>query len=308
MTVHGLYSVVLNDTADITLGGIESLNIRSQVEHVAEATSGEIYPRHQSINAIKPVADFSSYCLADCLTAIPLVGKSISAMATGLDLYAYAHVHGGGRAGASLHRKYTIADGMIIPTKISCDHRGDAIISYNVLSTWDGTNAPVIETDLQSVPTAGDDDERFTIGKCTLGSVVIADIRNWELDFGISATTEGADSDIYDTHVSIVECKPVLTLKGIDIEWLKAAAIPLVGKAATHATTTVYLRKRLQTAAGYVADATAQHIKMTMEGLAWIEDVFSSRGKGPTECSLKLAMRYDGTNAPIVITVASAIT
>ena len=308
MTIHGLYCVVLNDTADITLGGIESLNIRTQVEHVAEATSGEIYPRHQAINAIKPVADFSSFCLSQCLDAIPLTGKSISAMATGVDLYGYAHAHGGGRAGANLHRKYTIADGMIVPTKISCDHRGDAIISYNILSTWDGTNAPIIETDLASVPTAESDDERFTIGKCTLGSVLLGDIRNWELDFGISAVTEGADSDIYDTHVSIVECKPVLTLKGIDIEWMKAANIPLVGKAATHATSSVYLRKRLQTAAGYVADATAEHIKFTMDGLAFVEDIFSSRGKGPTECSLKLAMRFDGTNAPFVLDTTSAIT
>jgi hypothetical protein len=308
MTVHDLYSVVLNDTADVTLGGIASMNVRTQSEYRGEATSGEVYPRHQAIVAIKPIADFSSYCVADCLDAIGLIGKSITAMATGLELHAYAHVHGGGRAGASLHRKYTIADGMIVPDKITCDHRGDALISYKVLTTWDGTNAPIVELDLQSVPTAGTDDERFTIGKCTLGSVVVTDIRNWELDFGINAVTEGADSDIYDTHVSIVECKPVLTLKGIDIEWLKAANIPLVGKAATHATTKVYLRKRLQTAAGYVADATAEHIQFTMDGLTWIEDVFTSSGKGPTECSLKLAMRYDGTNAPFVVDTTCAIT
>lgn len=308
MTVHTFYSVVLNDTADVTLGGIASLNIKSQVEHLAEATSGEIYPRHQAIVAIKPVADFSSYCLADCLDAIALTGKSITAMATGLDLYGYAHEHGGGRAGASLHRKYTIADGMIVPRKITCDHRGDAVISYDVLSTWDGTNAPVIELDLQSVPTAGTDDERFTIGKCTLGGVLLTKLRNWELDFGINAVTEGADSDIYDTHVSIVDCKPVLTLKGINIEWLKAANIPLIGKAATHLTSSVYLRKRLQTAAGYVADVTAEHIKFTMDGLMWIDDIFTPGAKEPAQCSLKLAMRFDGTNAPFVVDTTSAIT
>lgn len=308
MTIHDLYSVVLNDTADVTLGGIESINIRSQVEHKAEATSGEIYPRHQAIVAIKPVADFSSYCLADCLDAIPLTGKSITAMATGLDLYAYAHAHGAGRAGASLHRKYTIADGMIIPTKISCDHRGDALISYTVLSTWDGTNAPIIELDLQSVPTSGNDDERFSIGKCTIGSVLISDIRSWELDFGIKAVTEGADSDIYDTHVSIVECLPVLTLKGVDVEWMKAANVPLVGKAATHLTTSIYLRKRLQTAAGYVADGTAEHIKFTADGLAYVDEIFTAGGKVPSTCSLKLPMRFDGTNAPFVLDTTSAIT
>lgn len=307
MSIHGLYAVVLNDTADITIGGIESINIKSQIEHQAEATSGEVYPRHQAIMAVKPIADFSSYCIADCLDAIPITGKSISAMATGLDLHAYKHEHGAGRAGTLSHRKYTIGDGMIIPSRISADHRGDALMTCNVLTTWDGTNDPVVITDLQTVPTQGDDDQRFTIGKCTIGSVLISDIRSWELDFGVNAVTEGADSDLYDTHVSIVDCKPVLTLRGIDIEWLKAASIPLVGKAATHLTTTVYLRKRLQTSAGFVANATAEHISMTMDGLAWIDELYASRGKGPTECSLKLAARFDGTNAPIVIDTTAAI-
>lgn len=308
MSIHALYSVVFNDTVDITLGGIESLNVRTQAEHSAEPTQGEIYPRHQAITAIKPVAEFASYCIADGLDAVPLAGKSLSALATGLDLYAYKHEHGAGRVAAAEHRKYTIADGMCVLDKISCDHRGDALLSFRVLSTWDGTNAPVIETDTSAVPTAGSDDERFTIGKCTIGSVTIADIRSWELDFGIEAVTEGADSDIYDTHVSIVTCKPVLTLRGIDIEWLKSTNIPLVGKASTHATTTIYLRKRLQTAAGYVADGTSEHISMTIDGLCWLEDIFASRGKTPAECSLKLAARYDGTNAPIVIDTTAAIT
>lgn len=306
MTIHAPYCVVFNDTDDITLGGIESINLSSQIEHKADATSGEVYPRHQAIVAIKPIADFSSYCIAQCLDAVPLTGTSITAMATGLELWGQSHAHGGGRGGALLHRKYTIADGMVIPDKITCEHRGDALMTCKVLSTWDGTNAPVIETDLQSLPTAESDDERFTIGKCVLGSVTIVDIRSWELDFGIEATTEGADSDIYDTHVSIVECKPVLTLRGIDIEWLKAANVPLIGKVATHATTTVYLRKRLQTSAGYVADGTAEHIKYTIDGLMWIEDIYKV-GKGPAECSLKLAARYDGTNAPLVLDTTSAI-
>lgn len=308
MSIHAPYCVVLNDTADVTLGGIESINVKTETEYRAEATSGAVYPQHMAIVGQKPMADFSSYCLSQCLDAIALTGKSISAMATGLDLYAYKHTHGGGRDTGATHRKYTIADGLIVPNRISCDHRGDALISYNVLSTWDGTNAPIIEADTVSVPTAESDDERFTIGKCTIGGVLIPDIRSWELDFGITAQTDGADSDIYDTHASIVECKPVLTLRGIDVEWLKAANIPLVGKAATHANTTIYLRKRLQTAAGYVADGTSEHISMTMAGLAWIDDVYTARNGSPAECSLRLAAKFDGTNAPIVIDTTAAIT
>ncbi len=308
MGIHTHQCVVLNDTVDTILGGIETINVRTQTEHKADATSGQVYPDHIAITAQKPIADFSSYSVAKCLDAIGIIGVNIGALVTGLDLYAYLHAQGGGRSAGATHRKYSMADGIVVPDKITCDHRGDAIISYKVLPIWDGTNAPVIETDTSAVPTYEADDERFTLGSATIGGVALTGKRNWELDFGINAVTEGADSDIYDKYVSIVDCKPVLTLKGIDVEWLKSTNIPLVGKASTHATTSIYLRKRLQTASGYVADATAEHIKFTMHGLAYLEDLFTSGGKNPLETSLKLPAIFDATNAPVIIDTSCAIT
>jgi hypothetical protein len=300
--------VQLADTVPVTLGAIESVNVRRGVEHRAEATSGAVYPTHTSIVGIKPVADFSSYALQDCLDQVGIGGLSIATLASGLNMYAYKHADGGGRSTGSTHRKYNMTKGMIVPRRITCDHRGDAMIAYDVLPTWDGTNDPVTESDTEAVPNAPTDDERFTIGPVSIGGVTIDEIRGFELDFGMNVKTEGVDSDLYDTHVSIVEVVPILTLRGINVEWLKSTAIPRTGKAATHANTSFYLRKRLQTEAGYVADATAQHIKGTMAGLAWIEDAFTGGGENPAECTLKLVAKYDGTNVPVVFTTATAIT
>lgn len=308
MGIHTLYCVQLNDTAPVVLPGIMTQNVRTGTDYQAETSSGAIYPDHVAINAQKPGADFSSVCLADCLGEIGITGLNIDDLATGLELFAYLHDDGGGRSTGATHRKYGIAQGIIIPRRITCDHRGDAQVFYEVFATWDGANDPIVITDAAAVPAAEEADDRFTIGKTTIGGVVIPEIRSWELDFGITVETEGGDSDIYDTTCSIVECKPVLTLRGVDIEWMKAAGIPLVGKAGTHVNTITYLRKRLQTAAGFVADATAEHIKFTLAGLAWIDDVFSVGGKGPAECSLKLAAKFDGTNAPVTIATTSAIT
>lgn len=304
--IHSLYGVELADDVAVVLGGIESVNVKTETEHRAEATSGELYPRHQAIVGQKPTADFASVCLAQCLAQIGLAGLSIATLTNGLKLYAYKHTDGGGRSSGSTHRLYTIKKGLIVPRRLTCDHRGDALLTYDVLMTWDGTNDPFIVTDTSAVPTAPTDAERFTIGGITIGAIAIPQVRSFELDFGINAVTEGADSDIFDTFVSIVDVKPVITLRGVDVEWLKSTNIPLAGKAATQANTTIYLRKRLQTSAGYVANGTAEHIKLNSAGLAWIDDVFKS-GKGSTECSLKLAAIYDGTNAPVVINTASAI-
>lgn len=308
--MHGLYAIELGvAVTPVVLGGIESLNVRTETEHIAEPTSGDIYPRHIAIVAQKPSADFTSYALAQCLGSIGLTGLSIATLTNGgLNLYAQKQEDGGGRTAGAAHREYKMTKGIILPNRITCDHRGDALIAYDVRPTFDGTNDPFAVTDAHALPTAPLDAERFTLGKVTIGSVAITKKRSLELDFGITAPTEGTDSDIFDTHVSIQDIRPVLTLRGVDLEWLKAANIPLAGKAATHATTSVYLRKRLQTSAGFVLDATAQHIKLTMAGLCWIEDVFSAGGRGPTECSLKLAAVFDGTNAPVVINTASAIT
>lgn len=305
---HNLYGVELADTVPVVLGAIESVNYRRGTQHQAQSTSGAIYPTHVSINEIKPVGDFTSYALQDCLDQVGVAGLSIADLANGLNLYAYKHADGGGRASGANHRKFNMTQGIVVPNRISCDHRGDAMIAYDILPTWDGSNDPVTESDSASVPSAPTDDERFTIGPVTIGSVTVDELRNFQLDFGFNVKTEGADSDIYDTHVSIVDMVAILTLRSVKMETLAAAGIPRTGKAATHANSSFYLRKRLQSSAGFVANGTAEHIKGTMAGLAYIEDGFTGGGDNPAEVSLKLVCTFDGTNLPVAFTTASAIT
>ncbi len=64
--------------------------------------------------------------------------------------------------------------------------------------------------------------------------------------------------------------------------------------------------KRLHGSA-YVPDATAQHIKLTVDGLAYVEDAFDASGNENATCSLVVPLRYDGTNSPITTNLATAI-
>jgi hypothetical protein len=305
---HNLYGVHLGAASPVTLGAIESVNYRTGNQHRAETTSGAMYPTHVSIYEQKPVADFSSFAIQDCLDQVGIAGLSIATLTNGLSLYAYKHADGGGRSTGATHRKYKMTKGLVVPNRIACEHRGDALISYDILPTWDGTNDPVVESDTESVPAAPNDNERFTIGPVTIGSITIDEIRNFELDFGFNAKTEGADSNVFDTHASVVEMIAVLTLRSIKLELLLAAGIPRAGKAATHANTSFYLRKRSEAGAGFLANGTAEHIKGTMAGMAYIEDGFTGGAENPAEVSLKLVAKFDGTNLPIVFATASAIT
>jgi hypothetical protein len=184
-------------------------------------------------------------------------------------------------------------------------HQDDATLEAAVVTAYDGVNDPIVVTDGVTLPNVTLDLARFTLGPVTVGGISLSGIRSLTLDFGLRVQSEGADSEIWDTHVSVVSVEPELTLNGITPEWLKSTNIPLGGKAATHANTTIYLRKRLS-GGSFVPNGTAQHIALTMAGLAWIETPLDV-GDAPGESTLRLKAYHDGTNAPIIVNTAAAI-
>jgi IS5 family transposase len=105
----------------------------------------------------------------------------------------------------------------------------------------------------------------------------------------------------------IQSSNPTIRISGKNLAKFIAADIPLAGKGATHANTSIVLRKRLQTAAGFVANATAEHVLITAAGMAAWEQVHSATGNGRVEDVLLLTCRHDGTNTPIVVDTTYAI-
>ncbi len=299
---HSIHAVAFDGVAQRCNQG--SLSAGAEVR--SEATSAEIYPRHVALVGQRPGLSASTLNIADILGLIPLAGLDVDAMSAGIDAYAQQWADGAGVGGAGTHRKYSIVDGLAHLGQLSCDHRGDASIDFAVLPSWDGANDPLQWTDAASLPGSLPAEERHTIGGFTAGGVTFTGITNLSIDFGVQAQSIGTDSDQWDTHAGITGGSPIITASGIDIEWLKSTAIPLRGLEVTHANTAIYLRKR--SATSFVADGTAQHIKFTACGLAVIEDVFTADGKESGQCSLRIHCTYDGSNAPITIDAAAAIT
>lgn len=301
---HTLYGIEVDSTL---IGGIISQRVATGTEVQSEPTSGEVYPRFQAITAQKPTISFTTKAIAAVLNAIGLTGSNIGDLTAGLSAYAYKHAVGGTRAGAGNHRKYNAKHGLIVPQTLSVSHQEDATLPYEAAVTYDGQNDPIVITDNANLPAGLTDVERFTLGPIQIENITLPECTSLELDFGITVETKGAGSEIWDTFSSIGEIKPVLTLRGIDVEWFKSTNIPLAGKASSHANTTIYLRKRAQ-GQSFIGDGTAEHIKLTMAGLAHIDPPFDASGSEPAETSLIMPLRYDGTNDPVVINTASAIT
>ena len=309
---HTMYSVKL-DTDDMasadSLGGITQQRISTKTLTRGIPTSGDMFNRFLSIIGQNPGAAFSTMECGTALDNIALLGLKIAATTdTGVTLYAQKNAEGSTRATGGSHKSYNFQEGIIIPLSMRADHQGDCVIDYGLLASYDGTNNPIVISESVSLPTASTDAQRYTIGPVTLAGVSIEDYTSIEVDFGINARAIGAESDIWPTFAYIPTINPKITIRGINVGWLKTTgAIPLLGATCTHANTKVYWRARVD--GGTTAtDVTASHIKMTAAGIAYVDDAFDASADDDAETSIMLDMTYDGTNNPIVITTGSTIT
>jgi len=288
------------------VAGVTANNIVTGTEVRGEPAGGDVYARTQSIVAQKPRIDFTTRCIAQALAACGLTGSSIADMSGGLCAYAYAHEDGGTRDADSVHRKYSATKGILVPASLRCEHQADAEISYEGTITYDDENDPIVVTASVAAPSGYTDDERFSLGGITVGDISIGSVRSLEINFGVNVASEGADSNIWDDHASITTIVPVITIRGIDPAVMGATGIPLAGKAATHANTTIYLRKRAD-GGTFVANGESEHISITAAGLAHISTPYGASPDKPGEVELVLNAQYDGSNDPLVINTADSI-
>jgi len=300
---HALYAVVHDATA---IPGINSLGWTLSGRTIGEPTAAELSPRNRLMVGQEPRLSFTTRALATALGLCGFGGTDISGLTSGLVGYQQQLGDGGTREGALSHRKIAIAKGLLYPTRISTNHQGTAELSYEAAATYDGSNDPIIITESQDLPAAVADAERFALGVVQVGGVTIGLLTSLEIDFGLKVVADSADSEIWPDEVWIAERHPKITLRTKKAKAWGATGISMAGQAATHANTIFYLRKRTQT--GFVDDATAEHIKFTADGLAYLSDPFSARGTDPGEVGLTIETEYDGTNDPITIDTASAIT
>jgi hypothetical protein len=303
---YGLYGVHIATTL---LPGITRQSIRFGSTIRNEPRSGEPYSRFQSLVAQKPGATFSTESIAAAIDLVPLLGYSLVAEVNGLRLYTQQWLKGGTREGTLKHVQDQIKIGILALRRLNAEHQGDAVLDLEAIAGWNGsdTDGPILRTKDITLPAAVADADRFTLGKITVGAIALTQFRSVELDFGIEINSEGSESEIWDSFITIRSIQPRLTVRGINPLWFQSTgAIPMIGKAGTHANTSIYLRKRAN-GGTFVPDATVEHISITGDGYATIEMPMDANGLEATEANLVMEFRYDGTNIPLLIDTTSAI-
>lgn len=290
----------------VNMGSVVRQGLRIGNQVVQVPTSGEAFARFIALYGQKFSVMWEVLDLKTCLDACGVLGTYVtSTIKTGVTLYAQKISEGGTRTAGATHDSWNIKEGYAYPSAITCEHQGDARLSYDLLPTWDGTNNPIVIAKDVALPSPITDALRYTIGPITLGGIVFDQVRRVSIGFGIAAQTEGADSDIWDGFSFVQSVIPSIRIDGVKKRWLDSTAIPLTGLLCTHANSSIIFRKRA-IGGTFVLPATAEHVKFTFAGLAVVPTIFESEGNAPGTVSIEIPISWDGTNNPLVANTASA--
>lgn len=290
--LHNVYAAAFGTAATPTVIRARDTSLLDGTQVVREANSGEPYARNAYLTAQNPAGEFSTPAIATALGEIGPLGEALT-VASPLVLFAQKRAAGGTRAAGSVHQSYTIAPGIVIPNRLSCDHQGNAQLTYSFAAiSSDGSTAPVTIAATAALEDLPATDDHFTLGAVSIGGSTLAQKTNVSVDFGVQISVEGSDSDTYPTIVTIELVEAMITIATSN---LALASIGLAGLAATHANTSIVFRKR----APGGSFAESGDVTLTAAGLAVVNDRLRGAMGSPASGVVALHCTYDGTNSPI---------
>lgn len=303
----------------VYIGGVTRQSVNTGTEVKADTVAGSAYPVQAHISKLDSRATFTTHAIAQALTICGATGLGfpVSGGTQKMRVWEIEYLDNGTIKPGSVHRALEFKAGRLVPRTLSCASGENATLELELVgisdgaTDGDGTTPTITILEGQAAPTFSHtqiDNERFALGKATVGNFDLGCITNTDIDFGIDIVTTSCTSNPYPTLIEINRIAPMITLSTRDLTAFKADRIKLQGVSATAANTKIYLRKRKDRSAEYDANATTSHIAIGSQGLLYVEEPMSADGNANATASVKLQALWDGTNAPIALTVGSAIT
>lgn len=308
MTLHTAYAARYGNNV---IAGLSNLNTSTNPEVQNESGIGTPFPQFVVITAQKPRIAFASRAVATALGITGSTGAKIDGTNGFTAIYAKIGDDGLPSAG-SVHRTYVASRGLLLPRRLTCNHRQSATLDMEaLLFSANGNSHPLTVADNAALPALVVNNVQHTLGGISFGTT--GQVTNFgcaqslSIDFGSAAETIGCGSDLYDVHLQLPSVRPVITITGLSAAvFAGTGGVPAVGKPIDHANTAIYLRKYAQDGVGFVANATEEHIKITVHGMAVVTQ-HNAQGTTRGEVTLQITGAWDGTNAPIQIDTTSSI-
>jgi len=175
-------------------------------------------------------------------------------------IYAEELAHGGGGASGSAHFQTLIDQAHLIPRSLRAEQGSPAVLSFDIVGTYDGTNAPIQINADQALPTFPDPftPQLWTVGPVFFNTTRI-ETRSVNIDFGITDEQLSRDGELY-ARKSVTTARAIM----VEVETLNLETLSTVtADGLDQATVKVFFRKLTEQGAP-VADATATHIGITL--------------------------------------------
>lgn len=286
----------------VTIGALTNTGHPLNTETTADDTGG-IYDVARSIVSQLPEPTYTTKSIQTILQILGLSGICFSSDGSrpGVRIYGQVVADCKNNPGATANLRYTIPAGLIVPTTLSAERRGDATQAFTVHALTDGSNAP-FSGDYSGITLPTNPvSEKYGLGALRIHNVLWREPSSWSLNYNISIDEKLPEvGGVWADTTGVRKVQPALSVNGQDPTMLDdATGIPLLGAQALHSNTMLQLKRRLRGGAFY-GDGENQHFRMTLDGLALVDDPFSTSGDGVAETTARAETTFDGTNAPVV--------
>lgn len=292
--VHTLFACSLGGTL---FDGLLSNPLDLGIRGLQEAFDGGVDPTFSAVAVQEPMFGLTTVQCGAALTAVGLSGLALTSGSPGL-FYLQKMVDGAERGGAGAHVKMTVNKGHLIPVQLvaGIGVSDFARLSYMCHCIYDGTNLPVVVATSQSLAGSPSVAAMFRAGTFTFNGSEIDGVQRIQVDFGIELKKLWAGGSVYPTFSAVRWRKPRIVVETVNA--LSLDTLTALGSAIS-STAVVKFRKYAQGGA-MVADATAEHISLTLnEGRCHPEGIENANGE-VTGHRLVVTPTYNGSDAILV--------
>lgn len=284
--------------------GIMGYDLNGNVTRSVEAADGEVDPGFVATLDAKPDITYRTQGIGSLLAAVGFGGVAL----TELTLWWKKGKDCGTRDSGSVHAKTVATAGCAVMRALKASH--NQIVEAEIqayLKSSDGMTDPLTWSFTQALGGAIADVDRYTLGPVFVtpdgGSRTQITVSEWEVDPGIEVEPESHDGVPYPTFIGIGSRMPKATLTTPDINHINTANMNgVIGSIE------LFLRKLSEGGAGgRVANATEEHIKLTLADGLLITERASAETKGGASGSIAFDATRNGTDAILAIEFDVAI-
>ena len=309
MNAYTLYAVNIDNAGagtDLFIDQVSDFSFDPAINALLLGSDGAVDPTYVAVMSQSPSMALSTSALATVLAACGISGLSVVADADefGADFYLQKLLEGGTRAVGNSHLRMRSSKGMLIPLSLTASQGALATLSMSYVPIFDGTLDPVVISNIAPLVGAPAVGEAFTLGPVYVNGAQVEGVQSVTINFGISLEVIGSDGGVWPTFVSIGSRRPTISVETTDASILNTFGLTGAAQAATDSA--VYFTKMAE-GSTRVADLTAEHISFTVDAGHIGVGAISATHPGRASAGLTITPTYDGTNAIIAISTATAL-